>query len=158
VDIGDVVLNLSARTDRPNDIAFCHRRAALNAHRVEMSQRYRVTVCGLNRHAFAANRHGSRKRDLAGHRGKDRCSNECTDVDAAMLARGVGVVPHGELLQYRAFDGPGPRRRGRHYYERQGAHDDQGSTHCLLLVVQIANDSHDTMASVVVNMDYRDMS
>jgi hypothetical protein len=94
-----------------------------------MGQRDRVTVGGLNRHAFAANRHGSGKRDLAGYRRKDRRSGRRPDVDAAMLTSGVGIVAHGELLQHGAFDRPGPSRRRRHGYERHGAHDDQGSTH-----------------------------
>jgi hypothetical protein len=98
MDVRDVVLELSTRADRPHGVAFCHRGAALDAHRAEMGQRDRVTVGSLNRHAFAANRHGSDKGNLAGHRRRDRRSGRCPDVDAAMLTSGVGVVPHGELL------------------------------------------------------------
>ena len=144
MDVWDVVLDLSGRTDRADDRLLAHGLAAPNARRTEMRQSDGVPVGRLDRHDFAAYRHGAGERDGAGRGRKDGLAGPSAEIDSAVLARGVRVVAEDEFLEYRTFDGPGPRSRGRRDHEGRGERDDQGSTHLLLLVVLFANSAHDT--------------
>ena len=147
VDVWYVVLDLSGRTDRADDRLLAHGLAAPNARRTEMRQSDGVPVGRLDRHDFAAYRHGAGERDGAGRGRKDGLAGPSADVDSAVLARGVRVVAEDEFLEYRTLDGPGPRSRGRRDHEGRGERGDQGSTHLLLLVVLFANRAHNTWAS-----------
>jgi hypothetical protein len=147
VDVWDVVLDLSGRTDRADDRPLTHGLAAPNARRAEMRQGHRVPVGRLDRRDFAAHWHGSGERDGAGRRRKDRLSGPSADVDSAVLARGVRIVAEDKFLEYLAFDGPSPRSRGRHDYEGRGERDDQGSTHLLSPCCPVCQQAHDTWAS-----------
>jgi hypothetical protein len=147
VDVWDVVLELSGRTDRADDRPLAHGLAAPNARRAEMRQGHRVPVGRVNRRDFAAHWHGSGERDGAGRRREDRLSGPSANVDSAVLARGVRIVAEDEFLEYRAFDGPGPRSRGRHDHEGRRERDDQGSTHLLSPCCPVCQQRHDTWAS-----------
>jgi hypothetical protein len=147
VDVWDVVLDLSGRTDRADDPLLAHGLAAPNARRTEMRQGDGVPVGRLDRHDFAAYWHRAGERDGAGRGRKDGLAGPSANVDSAVLARGVRIVAKDEFLKYRTFDGPGPRSRGRHDHERRRERDDQGSTHLLLLVALFVNSAHDTWAS-----------
>ena len=147
MDVWYVVLDLSGRTDRADDRLLAHGLAAPNARRTEMRQSDGVPVGRLDRHDFAAYRHGAGERDGAGRGRKDGLAGPSADVDSAVLARGVRVVAEDEFLEYRTLDGPGPCSRGRRDHEGRGERDDQGSTHLLLLVVLFANRAHNTWAS-----------
>ena len=131
VDVWDVVLDLSGRTDRADDRLLAHGLAAPNVRRTEMRQSDGVPVGRLDRHDSAACRHGAGERDGAGRGRKDGLAGPSADIDSAVLARGVRVVAEDEFLEYRTFDGPGPRSRGRRDHEGRGERDDQGSTHLL---------------------------
>jgi hypothetical protein len=159
VDVWDVVLDLSGRTDRADDRPLAHGLAAPNARRAEMRQGHGIPVGRLDRHDFAAHWHGSGERDGAGRGRKDGFSGRSADVDSAMLARGVRIVAEDEFLEYRTFGGPGPRSRGRRDCEGRRECGDQGSTHLLLLVVLFANRAKRYLGRpFVVNMDYKDVS
>jgi hypothetical protein len=147
VDVWDVVLDLSGRADRADDRVLAHGLAAPNARRTEMRQGHGVPVGRLDRHDFAAYWHGAGERDEAGRGRKDGLAGPSADVDSAVLARGVRIVAEDEFLEYRTFDGPGPRSCGRHDHEGRRERDDQRSTHLFLLVVLFANSGHDTWAS-----------
>ena len=144
VDVWDVVLDLSARSDRADSRTLADRLAAPNACRTEMRQGHRVPVGRLDRHDLAADRHCAGVRDGARRRYKNGIPRSSADVDSPVLARGVWIVAEDEFLEYRTFDRPGPRSRGRHNHEGRREHDDQSSTHLLLLVVLFANSAHDT--------------
>jgi hypothetical protein len=139
VDVRDVVLDLSGRADRPDDRPLTHGVIAPQARRAKMRQGHGVPVGRLDRHDFAAHRHGADERDGAGCGRKNGLSGPGADVDSAVLTRGVRIVAEDELLEHLTLDGPGPRSRGGHNHESRREGDDQGSTHLLLLVVLFAN-------------------
>jgi hypothetical protein len=144
VDVWDVVLDLSCRTDRADDRPLAHRFAAPDACRAEMSQGHGVPVGGLDRHDFAAHRHRADERDGAGGGCKNGLSWRSADVDSTVLARGIWIAAKDEFLEYRTFDRPGPRPRGWNDHEGRRGRDDQRSMHVLLLVVIFVNGAHDT--------------
>jgi hypothetical protein len=159
VDVWDVVLDLSGRADRADRSPLAHGLAAPSARRTEMRQGHGVPVGRLDRHDFAAHRHGAGERDGAGNGCKDGVSGRSADVDSAVLARGIRIVAENEFLEHRTFDGPCPRSRGRHDCEGRRDRGDQGSMHLLLLVVLFANRVPRYLEQTsVVNMDYRDVS
>ncbi len=144
VDVWDVVRELSARSDRADGRALADRLAAPHACRTKMRQGDRIAVGCLDRHDLAADGHRAGERDGARRGCKDRLSRRSADVDSPVLACSVWILAEDEFLQYGAFDGPGPRSRGRHDHEGRREHDDQSSTHLFLLVVLFANSDHDT--------------
>jgi hypothetical protein len=159
VDVGDVMLDLSARADRADEVPFADRVASPNGRRAEMRQGHRVAVGRLDRHGSAAHGHRAGERDGAGRRCKDGLSGRRADVDSPVLARGVRIVAEDELLEHRAFDGPGPGPCGGHDCERGREHDDQGSTHLLPPCCPYCQQRPRYLEHlVVVNMDYRELS
>jgi hypothetical protein len=83
---------LPARPNHPDDRAFRNRRPARYADRPQLDERDRVPVRRLDRHAFAARRHRPGKADFAARRRAHRRFQGRSDVDAAMLPAGVGIV------------------------------------------------------------------
>jgi hypothetical protein len=159
VDVWDGVLDLSGRTDRADDYPLAHGLATRNACRTEMRQGHGVPVSRLDRHDFAADRHGAGEGDGAGRGRQDGVAGPGADVDSAVLARGVRIVAEDEFLQYRTFDGPGPRSRGRHDHEGRRERDDQGSTHVFSPCCPVCQQRPRYLSqSAVVNLDYRDVS
>jgi hypothetical protein len=89
---------LPARPDRPDDPAFRNGRPARHADRPQLDERDRVPVRRLNRYAFAVRRHGPGKADRPTCGRSHRRSQGRSDVDAAVLPAGVGVVAQLEGL------------------------------------------------------------
>jgi hypothetical protein len=118
IDVRLGQLDIAARPDRSNGIAFSDLDALLDPVGAEMNERDRVAVLRLNRHGLATFRH----RPGEGHdpsRGSAHGrSRRRADVDPPVLARRVRVVAvEGEPAQDRPVDGPSPgKTRGR---ERQ---------------------------------------
>jgi hypothetical protein len=83
---------LPARPNRPDDRAFRDPSPAGYADRPQLDERDRVPLRRLDRHALATRRHRSGKADRPTRGGKDRPSQGRSDVDAAVLRAGVGVV------------------------------------------------------------------
>ncbi len=139
MDVRDVVLDLSARTDRPDGRAFADRQSTSRARRAEMRQGHRIAIGRLDGHCPATDGHGARERNGARRRCGDGRACGSPDVDAPVLAGGVGVVPEHEFLEHGSLDGPCPRSSRRHDHQGGREHDDHNSTHLSLLVVLIAN-------------------
>jgi hypothetical protein len=83
---------LSARPNRPDDRAFRNPRAARYSDRPQLDERDRVPLRRLDRHAFATRRHRSGKADRPTRGGAHRRSQGRSNVDAAVLPAGVGVI------------------------------------------------------------------
>jgi hypothetical protein len=141
MDVRIVVLDRSARADRPDRGAFGDRVAAADVRRSEMRQGHRIAVRRLDRHRSPADGNGARERNRSRCRREHGCPGRGADVDSSMLARGIGVVTEDEGLENRAFDRPRPGTGGRGGDEGGRERNDQGSTHFSLLVVLIANRS-----------------
>lgn len=89
---------LPTRPDRPDDPPFNNGRPSRRADRSQLDERHRVPVRRLNRHAFATRRHRPGKADRPTHGRPHRRSQGRSDVDAAVLPAGVGVVAEFERL------------------------------------------------------------
>jgi hypothetical protein len=135
------MLGLSARTDRADRLALDDLGCPLHACGAEMRERHGVAIGGLDRDTPAAHRHGSGEGDRAAGRREDGSAGGCADVDAAMLARRVGVRSEHELLQYRSVRRPGPCSRSGRHDEHSRKRRDQSSKHQISFVVLSANNA-----------------
>jgi hypothetical protein len=108
VDVGDVVLDLAARADRPDRIALADLIAPARRSSAQMRQRDRVAVGGLDREAFPARRDRPREGNRSCGRRENGCSGWSTDVDAPVLAGRIRIVAEDERLEHRPVDRPGP--------------------------------------------------
>src|SRR6185295_13288241 len=73
-----------------------------------------VAVGRANGDRLPARWNGADKADRAARGCAHGGSRGTTDVDAAVLAAGVGIVSQDERSKYRPVDGPGPGERGLH--------------------------------------------
>jgi hypothetical protein len=124
-------LGISAGTDRPDAVAFGNRRPLGDPDRSELGERDRPAVRGQDRHRLPTPRHGAGEGHDASGRGTNRFAGGASDVDAAVLAGGVGV--HGverEREQDGAARRPGPgrgrsdEREGSDKHEQESTHGD----------------------------------
>ncbi|MDQ3065731.1 MAG: hypothetical protein M3R12_01075 [Actinomycetota bacterium] len=93
--------------------------AAQDGHRGELKQRDGVSVSGLNRDRAAAAGNKPGERDGAAGGSDDGRAERGAEVDAAVLAAGVGIGREGERSENRSVDRPGPSTRGRSGDERR---------------------------------------
>jgi hypothetical protein len=123
-------LDVAARTDRPDAVAFRDRRALLNGDRTEVRQRDGVAVGGRDRYALPGRRNGPRKGDRSRDRRQRRRAGLAADVDPAVLAarEGMGGVEH-ERLEHRPGRGPRPGPSDGRKKERGKDREEQESTH-----------------------------
>lgn len=107
-------LDRSARSDRPDDVALRHFRAARHSNRAEMYECQRQPELGSDRHGPPAARDGSRERGDSTEGCAHVCPRGRTEVDASVLARRVwmGAV-EGERTYHRPVNRPSPRLRRR---------------------------------------------
>ena len=119
-------LDVAAGPDRPDGVSLRQGRAALDADRAEMEQRDGVAVLCLDRHGLATIRDRAREADRARGRRTYRRARLACDVDAPMLARGIGVAgAERECVQDRTVRRPGPGRgRGNEEERREDADDE----------------------------------
>jgi hypothetical protein len=104
----------SALFDRPRDVSLLYRGPTCDGDGPEALQRDCVTVGSADRDRLPARRHGAGKADRAGCRSTHWRPGRSADVDATVLATGVGVVTKHEGSKHRPVDGPGPGERGLH--------------------------------------------
>jgi hypothetical protein len=123
-------LGVAARTDRPDAVALGDRRALRDGDRAEVRQRDGVTVGGRDRDALARRGDAARERDDAGGRCRHLRVGRASDVDAAMLACGKGMLRiEAERLQDGPGGGPRPRVGDGRKKERGEDRRDKESTH-----------------------------
>jgi hypothetical protein len=120
-----------ARPHSAHDRTLGHDRSARDADRAEMDERGRVSGRRLNGDRLAAGRHRPRERDDAFGRREHVRTTRRAEVDAAMLARRVGVgVIERERTEHGSVDRPGPGlRRGNGQHERAQQHDSESREH-----------------------------
>jgi hypothetical protein len=102
------LLRLATRADRPDAVALGDRHALRHRDRAEVRERHRIALGGGDRHAPARARDRARKAHRTGRRRDDGCPGRCSDVDAAVLTRGVRVR---RIEQERLEDGAVNRPR-----------------------------------------------
>ena len=88
--------------------AFGNGVASGDARRAELEQRHRVPIRRLDRDRAATAWHEAREGDDTGSGCADGVADGAGDVDAAVLARSVGVRPDREGPQHGTVDGPDP--------------------------------------------------
>jgi hypothetical protein len=108
VHVRDRPLRFAARTDRPHDVTLGDRSSDGQTDRAEVDERDGVTVCGPDRQTETRMRKRAREGDEAVRRRAHVRPHRRTDVDAAMLAARVRIVPRDERPQHRPVDRPGP--------------------------------------------------
>jgi hypothetical protein len=79
-----------------------------------VEERDGIAVGGSDRECLAACGHAPGEGDRAGSGSAYRRSGIRADVDAAVLAAGVRIIPQDEGSKHRPVDGPGPGERGLH--------------------------------------------
>jgi len=106
--VRDILFGRARRTDGADRLPFGHVAAARYRDRTEVDDSDRESVGRLDRHTQAVRGHRSREGDHPCPWRGDRGTGVSADVDAAMLARDIGVVPVAERRQYRPGCRPGP--------------------------------------------------
>jgi hypothetical protein len=149
--IGDVVFDLAARSQRPEQLTLADRDTPRRRERTEVEQGHGQPVAGLERYRAAVARQCADEAHDAGRRCEHRLSLGAADVHASVLARLVLVDSEDERPQHVPGGWPAPRvrARARCQCERCDEHRDtyrrcQGCKHAQRLAV----------AASVVNYDY----
>jgi hypothetical protein len=106
--VGDGKLRVTTRTDVADYVALFDGGAPPNASRTEMRQSHGKAVGGLDRHGLPTDRNRPGERDGPCRGRRDGRTGRCSDVDPAVLSRGVRVLAELEPLQNRPFDRPSP--------------------------------------------------
>jgi hypothetical protein len=136
VDIGLGELRLARLPDRPDGITLGDRRACRDGERAQVRERHGVSVGGRDREALARGGHGACKGHRSGRRRNDDRAGLGTEIDPAMLSRGVRVARvEDERLQDRAVGGPTPGSADRCENERGREDREEDSTSGRLLHV-----------------------
>jgi hypothetical protein len=125
VDVRRGVLELAGEPRICEWITLGHGSALADAKRPEVGERGLVAVVGHDRDGETVRRHRTGERDLTRDWSTDRARVPERDVDAAMLARGVLVVPDRELAQHGSVRGPGPAESTGGAHRRSPAEDDE---------------------------------
>lgn len=110
----EVDVRLRRVADGRHDVALGHRASAYRRIRAEMLERGGIPVGRSDRDRPTAGRDSAGEADGSGDRRAHRCACGRADVDAAVLAAGIGVVTKDERSKHRPVDGPGPGERGLH--------------------------------------------
>jgi len=113
---------ISSRPDRAHDLAFANRSAHRKADRSEVNQGHRVAVLRTDRQTKPLARQVACEGDDSGRRSAHAGSSRSPDVDPAMLAARIRVVPCDERPQHRPLDRPAPRSRARDLGEGDEQH------------------------------------
>jgi hypothetical protein len=102
-------------------LALIHMGIPLYRNRAQMDERDRVAVVCADRQREAARRHRAGERHRTGAWGEHGLAGLSADVDAAMLAAQVRVVPERERTENgtRSRPCPRPRRRGKQEQEQE---------------------------------------
>jgi hypothetical protein len=111
MDVRLGTFGLTARADRPHDLALADRRANADSDRAEVDEGDRVAVLGTDRQAAALPRQLPCKRDHPCRRGAHFGSRRRADVDSSVLAARIRIAFGDERPEHRAFDRPAPRGR-----------------------------------------------
>jgi hypothetical protein len=109
-----VDVRLGCLSNRPHDVSLAHRERPRDRGGTEALQRDGVTVGGADRDRLPTRRDDAGKADRSGCRRAHRRPGRSADVDAAVLAAGIGIVTKDEGSKHRPVDGPGPGERGLH--------------------------------------------
>jgi hypothetical protein len=143
-------------SDRRDDVSLAHRQPPGDRGRTEALQRHGVPVGGANRDRLSAGRNGAGEADRSGCRRMHRRPGGSADVDAAVLAAGVGVVTKDEWSKHRPVDGPGPGERGLHAdLERDEDRKQKGEDfhRRSLLVVKFVNENERNRAAAALSTE-----
>jgi hypothetical protein len=141
VDVRFRQLGLAARTDRADRFPLDDGHALGHGYGPEVNERHRVALGSRDCDGPSATRNGAGEGHGARHRRDDVSARGSADVDPAVLARGVRIVPEGEWLQYRPVHGPGPGVGGHCAGQDRETDREQDSNafHCPLPVVCLVN-------------------
>jgi hypothetical protein len=153
------MLRLAARADGADGLTLADRRAAGDADRPEMDERHRIPVGGSDGDHAPADGHRPGEGDRAGGRRAHSRFRRSADIDAAVLAAGVGIVAEHEWSKHRPIHGPGPGECGRSAdleREEDRKQDDETLHRLLLLVVCYGNTVSVTESSAVVKRGYKE--
>lgn len=110
VDVGSRVLWLARRPAPGDRIALDDAGALLHEQRAEVRKRGPVPVGGRDRDGEPVRGHGAREGHVSARRGSDGRSSAELDVDPAVLASRVLVVPDRVTAENRPVGGPCPGR------------------------------------------------
>jgi hypothetical protein len=116
---------VGAFANRPDNRSFRDVVAARDARRAQLEQRDRKAVGGPDRDCAAAARNSTDERDRTGGGCPDGAPELGADIDAAMLAAGVGVIAEDEWAKDLPVGRPRPSKSGRRDDERR--QDDRGN-------------------------------
>jgi hypothetical protein len=154
MDVRDIVLGRSARSDRAHLRSFPHNLALADGDLAEVYERHGVPVYGLDRDDSPVRAHGAGERhDSSGgcpHGGGHLVS----DVDASMLAARIGIVAEGEGLQHLSGRRPRPRVGGRRQCDHGNGGSDYEAAHQLSFVRKFDNATTVAGVADVVNSAY----
>jgi hypothetical protein len=127
----------TTRTDRADDRALAYLRSARHADRPEMNERHRVAERRLDRDGASSGRHHPGEGDHTGGGREHISSRRASEVDTAMLTRGVrmGMVER-EPTQDRPVDRPRPGLSRRGQRQRAQHRKNESSMHATLLCCQ----------------------
>jgi hypothetical protein len=144
---------ITARARDAHERALCYLVALGDGSAPELEQRDGVAVRRPDRHRAAAFRNRPGERDDARGGSENARPDRCRDIDAAVLAAGIGVAAVGEWTDHRPVHGPGPGECGRRAgLEREKDRKHQAQAHgCLLLVVSVGNEASVARGADVVN-------
>ena len=123
VDVRLGMLDLSARPDGADAIAFLDRGADPKAHGTEMDEGDRVALLGADRHAEPRMWQGAGERNHAARGCAHVGARDRPDVQPAMLPAQVRIVLGEKAPEHRAVDGPAPGTGCR--CEGEGCHHDE---------------------------------
>jgi hypothetical protein len=91
-----VDVRLARISDRPDDVSLANRETTRDRGGTEALQRDGVPVGGSDCDCCPTRRDGAGKADRSGRRRTHRRSARSADVDAAVLAAGIGIVTKDE--------------------------------------------------------------
>jgi hypothetical protein len=124
VDVGLDAFDVSARPDRPDDVALGDQGSVRDRDRPQVDERDGVAVGGPHGEAEPLMRQLPHKRHDPVRRGAHVRPRRGADVDAAVLASRVRIASVDERPQHRSVDGPSPRRGARSQHEEREQHAD----------------------------------
>jgi hypothetical protein len=140
VDVRLGSFRLAARADRPHDLPLADRRPGRQGDRSQVHEGDRVAVLGADRQTEPLARQPAGEGDDPRGRSAHLGARRSADVDAAVLAARVRVVPQDERTQHRPLDRPAPRSRARSV----GEGDQQHSRHSDYYVAKFENHARAT--------------
>jgi hypothetical protein len=110
----EIDVRLGGLVDCGHDVPLGHLATPRDRIGAEVLKRHGVAVKRADGDRLSTRRDGAGEGDRAGDRRVNGSSRRCADVDAPVLAGGVGVLSQDEGSKHRPVDGPGPGERGLH--------------------------------------------